>query len=110
MSRPFLLGGPGPPGPGWQSPDYDEGVVLPLVPPVPPPGVVELSGAGVVGAGVLGAGLEGAGIVVEGSEPPGLAVSSFLSQAVSATATTEARIKVLLIMLRLLLGDDHAAR
>ncbi|WP_173376844.1 hypothetical protein [Bordetella petrii] len=70
---------------------------------------MELSGAGVVGAGVEGAGLDGAGLdgagldgagmVVDGSEPAGLAVSSFLSQAVSATATTEARIKVLLIML-----------
>ena len=63
---------------------------------LPPPGaggVVELPGAG------AGAGLEGAGMVVDGSEPAGLAVSSFLSQAVSATATTEARIKVLLIML-----------
>src|SRR3546814_8981122 len=34
--------------------------------------------SGVVGAGVAGAGLEGAGMVVEGSEPAGLAVSSFL--------------------------------
>lgn len=73
---------------------------------LPGAGVV---GSGVVGSGVVGAGLEGAGMVVDGSEPAGLAVSSFLSQAVSATATTEARIKVLLIMLRLLLDDDHAA-
>lgn len=66
------------------------------------PGVVvlELSGAGV---GAAGAGVVGAGAVVDGAEPPAeLEVSSFLSQAVSATANTEARIKVLLIMLRLL--------
>ena len=62
-------------------------------------GVLELSGAGV---GAVGAGAAGAGAEVDGSEPAGLEVSSFLSQAVSATANTEARIKVLLIMLRLL--------
>jgi len=72
-------------------------------------GVVELSGAGVgsgvgagsAGTGSAGAGVMGAGAVVDGSEL-GLEVSSLLSQAVSATANTEARIKVLLIMLRLL--------
>src|SRR5690606_29864146 len=78
--------------------DYDPEEAGGVEPP-PGAGVVELSGAGVVGAGVEGAGLDGAGMVVDGSEPAGLAVSSFLSQAVSATATTEARIKVLLIML-----------
>ena len=72
-----------------------------------PLGAVELSGAGGVGmpelpgagVGSVGAGVIGAGVVVDGAEST---VSSFLSQAVSATATTEARIKVLLIMLRLL--------
>jgi len=106
MSRPFFIQAGDAVWISSAEPDQEAGVVLPPL----PPGVVELPGAGVVGAGVVGAGLEGAGIVVEGSEPAGLAVSSFLSQAVSATATTEARIKVLLIMLRLLLGDDHAAR
>lgn len=59
--------------------------------------------SGIVGAGVgsVGAGVAGAGVEVEGSEA-GAAASSFLSQAVSATASTEARIKVLLIIFRLL--------
>ncbi|OZI40157.1 hypothetical protein CEK29_17080 [Bordetella genomosp. 5] len=60
------------------------------------------AGAG-AGAGVEGAGA-GAGAVVAGAEPPaGAAVSSFLLQAVRATARTEATIRVLLIMSRLLL-------
>jgi len=79
--------------------DYDEGVVA-------PPGAGVLSGAGVAGAagGAAGgsAGAEGdagAGVVVEGAVlPAGGWPSSLLLQALSATASTEARISVLLIM------------
>lgn len=76
------------------------GAVVPLGAVDELPGVV-----GVVvelGAGVLGAGVMGAGAVVDGAGLGVDVVSTFLSQAVSATAITEARIKVLLIMLRLL--------
>jgi hypothetical protein len=77
---------------------------------VGPLGDEEPPGAGVLdGLDVSGAGVEGAGAVVLGVELGAPAVSSFLSQAVSATAITEARIKVLLIMMRLLLVDNVAA-
>ncbi|OZI33034.1 hypothetical protein CEG14_19435 [Bordetella genomosp. 1] len=71
---------------------------------MPDSGVVLGAGAGDgVGAGA-GAVELGAGDEVEGVEPPaGAAVSSFLLQAVRATARTEATIRVLLIMSRLLL-------
>lgn len=105
MSQPFLF------APGAWRPRgliecyYDPGVVLPPGAGVPDSGagagVLELSGIVGAGVGSVGAGVAGAGVEVEGSEP-GAAVSSFLSQAVSATASTEARIKVLLIIFRLL--------
>lgn len=67
-----------------------------------------VSGAGVIGA--AGAGLEGAGVVVDGAAGlGGVEVSSLSPHAVSATAITEARIKVLLIIMRLLSIDDDAA-
>lgn len=70
----------------------------------------EPPGAGVdEGLEVVGAGDDESGEVVEGAEAGALVVSSFLSQAVSATAITEARIKVLPIILRLLIVDNVAA-
>jgi predicted ATP-dependent serine protease len=56
-------------------------------------GAGEVAGGVVVGAGVLA---PGAGLVA------GAGASSFLLQALSATASTEAIIKVLLIIFRLL--------
>ncbi|KNE23846.1 hypothetical protein AFM18_26345 [Achromobacter spanius] len=62
----------------------------------PPPGVVPGAGAGVAGGVVVGAGVLAPGVVA------GAAASSFLLQALSATASTEAIIKVLLIIFGLL--------
>jgi predicted ATP-dependent serine protease len=62
----------------------------------PPPGVVPG-----VGAGVAGGVVEGAGVLAPGVDA-GAAASSFLLQALSATASTEAIIKVLLIIFGLL--------
>lgn len=75
--------------------NQEAGVVDPPGVDVPPPGVVPGvgAGAGVVGAGVLA---PGAGLVA------GAEASSFLLQALSATASTDAIIKVLLIIFRLL--------
>ncbi|KOF52875.1 hypothetical protein AD428_17475 [Achromobacter sp. DMS1] len=70
---------------------------------VAPPGVVEPP----PGAGA-GAGEDGAGAVVAGAGvlPAGAAVSSFLLQALSATASTDAMTKVLLIIFGTPLDDD----
>jgi hypothetical protein len=71
---------------------------------VEPPGVVEPPPGVVLGAGA-GAGEvpEGAGALVAGAGlEAGGAVSSFLLHALSATASTEATIKVLLIIFGLL--------
>jgi len=65
----------------------------------PPPGVVPGAGAG---AGeVAGGVVEGEGVLAPGVDA-GAAASSFLLQALSATASTEAIIKVLLIIFGLL--------
>ncbi|AOB41421.1 hypothetical protein BBB43_11405 [Bordetella parapertussis] len=83
--------------------NQDDGVVAPP----------ELPGAGSAGEGAgagAGAGAEGAGAVVAGApSPAGAAASSFLLQAVRATAITEARIKVLLIMVDTPVDDDFVA-
>ncbi|GFN28961.1 hypothetical protein ADE_46590 [Achromobacter denitrificans] len=66
----------------------------------PPPGVVLGVGAG---AGAVAGGVEGAGVLAPGAGlVAGAGASSFLLQALSATASTEAIIKVLLIIFRLL--------
>jgi hypothetical protein len=62
----------------------------------PPPGVVP----GEVGAGdVAGGVVEGAGVLAPGVVAGAAGASSFLLQALSATASTEAIIKVLLIII-----------
>ncbi|EFF74051.1 hypothetical protein HMPREF0004_4572 [Achromobacter piechaudii ATCC 43553] len=66
----------------------------------PPPGVVPGVGAG---AGDVAGGVdEGAGVLAPGVVAGAAGASSFLLQALSATASTEAIIKVLLIIFGLL--------
>jgi len=81
--------------------DYDAGVVEPPGVFEPPPGVVPGVGAG---AGELAGGvLEGAGVVAPGVGLfAGAGASSFLLHALSETASTDAIIKVLLIIFGLL--------
>jgi hypothetical protein len=87
---------------------FTRGVVY-LAPPVVPPGVVVAPPpAGGVGAGV---GVDEDGAEVEGAlEPAGALLSLPLLQAVSATANTEARISVLLIIRYLLAMAIYATR
>lgn len=75
--------------------DYDAGVVEPPGVVEPEPGVVPGVGAGEAGGVPPGAGVvaPGVGLVA------GAGASSFLLQALSATASTEAIIKVLLIII-----------
>ena len=82
--------------------DYDAGVVEPPGVVEPEPGVVPGVGAGAAGGVLLGAGVvvAGAGLVA------GAAASSFLLQALSETASTEAIIKVLLIIIWTPVDDD----
>ncbi|WP_431831888.1 hypothetical protein, partial [Achromobacter mucicolens] len=90
--------------------DYDAGVVEPPGVVEPEPGVVPgVAGAGEAGGVPPGAGVAapGAGVVAPGAGvvAPGVGLvagagaSSFLLQALSATASTEAIIKVLLIII-----------
>ncbi|KRC70411.1 hypothetical protein ASE30_16070 [Achromobacter sp. Root83] len=82
---------------------YDAGVVDPPGVVEPPPGVVPGVGAGageVAGGVVVGAGVVAPGVVA------GAGASSFLLQALSATASTEAIIKVLLIIIWTPIDDD----
>jgi hypothetical protein len=79
---------------------------------VDPPGVVELPPGVVLGAGA-GAGVEAGGVVDgAGVLAPGVGLvagagaSSFLLQALSPTASTEAIIKVLLIIIWTPVDDD----
>jgi len=81
--------------------NYDAGVVEPPGVFEPPPGVVPGVGAG---AGeVAGGVVEGAGLLAPGVGLfAGAGASSFLLQALSDTASTDAIIKVLLIIFGLL--------
>lgn len=75
---------------------YDAGVVEPPGVVEPEPGVVP----GAAGAGEAGGVPPGAGVVAPGvGLVAGAGASSFLLQALSATASTEAIIKVLLIII-----------